>query len=164
MFEQMSGDTRAARQKTTRTVGSSSEGRNDWWRPCASRVSARRRAPQVRARWKMSKVGAFFVDVMAVCRASWHRRSFRRYQTWSARPQVRGPRSHEPRVSSRIWGLADAAGITHTWVPIKASRVSCYERLDTERLKGYALPPSPHPRRPSHPDCRSVLTLIVARH
>jgi hypothetical protein len=29
---------------------------------------------------------------------------------------------------------------------------------------GYALPPSPCPRRLSHPDCRSVLTLIVARH
>ena len=29
---------------------------------------------------------------------------------------------------------------------------------------GYALPPSAYPRRHSHPDCRSILTLIVARY
>jgi hypothetical protein len=31
-----------------------------------------------------------------------------------------------------------------------------------ERQSGYALPPSAHPRRHPHPDCRSPLTLIVA--
>jgi hypothetical protein len=32
------------------------------------------------------------------------------------------------------------------------------------RRSGYALPPSAHPRRQSHPDCRSRLILIVAPH
>ena len=38
------------------------------------------------------------------------------------------------------------------------------KRTAGDRLtSGYALPPSDYPRRHSHPDCRSPLTLIVAR-
>jgi len=45
-------------------------------------------------------------------------------------------------------------------------RIMAWHRSNatSKRLDENALPPSAHPRRLSRPDCRSVLTLIVARH
>jgi hypothetical protein len=93
------------------------------------------------------------------------------YQAATPRPAMRAPqgsRTAPPRPGAA--NLVDQMDLMGAPMPftrnaeIYGESVMSISARDRQRVSAaIRAPPSPHPRRLSHPDCRSVLTLIVAR-
>jgi hypothetical protein len=116
-------------------------------------------------------------EVEAAARKLFHLRCARAERAWSAPPFARTHRPVPDRREHAFDGIRrpqmvpmlgrevverkqDLLGLT--WAGLAPA--DCASFLGAFLQSGYALPPLAYPRRHSHPDCRSPLTLIAARH